>query len=177
MFTAQILSAQEKLCYNVFYTSNSGFQAKKFDNILLVTNAPFQAVDEMRKIAKDEKYNVIIYTDIFPPVKNYSDEEISIQVLNYGIDGILFLNVAGEEAQKYEYKFGTYEYVKIPAENEKKKVSEIDGTFIEPANRKSKIFSCTGTVNDIAIPSSFKVFANILKRFPDVGVQRPEKVK
>jgi hypothetical protein len=166
--------AQEKLCYNVVYSSESGLIAKKYANILLVTNAPFQAVEEMRKIAKDEKYKVTFYKDIFPPIRNYSDEEISAIILKNAIDGILFLSVAGEDAEAYEYTFGTFKYAKIQADNGLKKQTDIEGVFIEPNNRNDKLFSCTGNVKDVATPSSFKVFAAIMKKFPEIGILRPE---
>jgi hypothetical protein len=69
--------------------------------------------------------------------------------------------------------FGTYEYTKNLTSEAKK--TNIEGYFIEPTNRKTVLFSCTGSVNDVAIPSSFKVFANILKKFPEIGIQRPDK--
>ncbi len=177
--------SQEELFYNLYYYLNPKHSITTYNKILLVTNASLETRKHMRHAAKKAKYNVVLYDDLFPPYKQWSDEVVNSTINEVGIDAILFINITN--LNTYQSSSGSTTF--FPATSFTPPMSfsnsstsakvgstELEIYLVDDKIGKDKdeyVIYITGSVNGKPLDAAYKSLYKLLKNFPKIGVARP----
>ncbi len=174
IFVGEFLSSQMKLAYDVYYYKNPQHIQKNYDNILVITNAPPQSKKALLVAIENSGYKVTLAQDIFPPIKKYSDSEVSETIANLGIDAILYYTILGTSVTET----GTYGSYSIPlggtgsfsSYKTTHNYTSIEAALVEPNTKDIKEIYYYGGANCNSIDVSYRVFNKILKQLEETGI-------
>lgn len=172
--------SQTHLCYNIYYYKNPKHILKQYKNILIITNASFKSINYMKRIAEKFKYNMVISNQLFPPIKNYTDNEIK-EVLNANnIDGILYCKIISDSVIS-TYSLGTYS---IPnsfgvgnsiSKTYSKHYSAIEIALVNTDSKDKKELYCTGGAKGNSFDVMNRTFAKLVEKFDEISIAIPYK--
>lgn len=172
-------NSQTKLCYDVYYYTNPLHKQKKYENILVITNASYKALKEMKGLAKKKGYKVTFSTEVFPPIKDYTDEEVKQIISAKGIDAILYYTITGTEVTSSvtygSYTMPVWGVVSSNSSTRETYFTSIKAVFVEVATPKEKEFYCDGGANGTTRQVTCRVFQKLLAKLDDVGIAFPNK--
>lgn len=173
-----IAGAQTHLCYDVYYFRNPNHTLKTYKKILVITNASFKSIKNLKKAARKNNYNIVVSSELFPPIKSYTDIEIAESIKDNQIDAILYYTIKGS-TEVSSYSYGTYT---IPSSNgigtfstnkHSKYFTTIEAALVEPQSKDEKEFYCSGGAKGNSFDVTYRVFNKILKRFEKIGIAHP----
>ncbi len=178
LISALVSNGQTKLYKGVYYYKNPKHNLKTYQNILIITNSSIKAQQSMKRIAKREGYKIKFLTDLFPPIKDYTDEEIAQGIKEDNVDAILYYTIKGStETSTHSYgsytipsTFGIGSYSTITKTDH---YTEMEVAFVEPNSKNLKELYCTGGVNGEAYGVSIAVFDEIFRQLKDMGIANP----
>lgn len=183
LISVLVSNAQTKLYKQVYYYKNPKHTLTAYKNILVITNASLKAQQAMKKIARRTDYKVTISSELFPPIKKYTDKEISQGIIDNHIDAILYYTITGS-TETSNYSYGTYtmpsssiglgSYSTI---NKSNHFTTIEAAFVETKSRDVKELYCTGGVNGEAYGVSIAVFDEIFRQLKKIGIASPPNSK
>lgn len=171
-------NAQNKLCYDVYYYKNPEHKVKQYKNILVKTNANPRTYRSLRKAARKAKYKITFFDVLFPPIKNYTDEEIAKVIRENNIDAILYYTIVGTSVTESNYTYGSYTIPKngvgsITSHKSSYNYTTIEAALVEPRSKEIREFYCEGGASGNSFDVTYRVFNKILKRFKKIGIAIP----
>lgn len=172
------ITAQNKLCYEVYYYNNPEHEIKVYQNILVFTNASLKTQTTLHKAAKYADFKITLFNEIFPPIKDYTDSEIAKGIKENHIDAILYYDILGTTSTKSDYTYGSYSInnfggLSVTTYNRTKHYTSIKAVFVETLDINKKIFYCTGGANGNEFDVGYRVFNKMLESFEEIGVGAP----
>ena len=171
-------NAQAKLCYDVYYYKNPSHKIKQYKNILVFTNASLKTQSVLHKAARYAKYKITLSSELFPPIKKYTDNEIAKGIKDNKIDAILYYNITGTETI-LDYTYGTYimpSYNGIGFMSTRQyshDYTKIEAALVEPNSKDEKEFFCSGGAKGNEFDVGYRVFNKMLEHFEKIGIAYP----
>lgn len=173
-----VLKTQTKLCYDVYYYKNPNHELKSYKNILVFTNASPRTKKALKKAAENNNYKITISTELFPPIKDYTDREIAQEIRKNQIDAILYYTIEGSEVVATS-TYGTYRMPSsiglgsFSSSQHDTYYTTIKAALVEPDRKDEKIFYCTGGAKGNSFDVGYRVFKKMLMRFEKIGIAMP----
>jgi len=180
IFTFNSLSqvSQEKLAYELYYYVNPKHQIKKYEKILVITNADPKARKKMKKVAKKTGFNIVIANDYFPPYKKWTTEEVDSTFRVINADAVIHINrkrVQNTLSTTGMYSVNKYGLGIFSTQLKVRSDVEIEAYFIDVEHKEEYAFHCEGWVGGKVSPAMFKSLHRMFRKFPKIGVAYPSK--
>lgn len=179
--------SQKKLVYDLYYYTNPNHKIKVYNKLLVITNAGPEASANMKSDSKKTKYNAVLYDQLFPPYKKWSEAEVDSTILASNIDGIIFVTI--KNVNTYQETSGRTSLLPISTSImpittvsnsttvTKAGNTELEIYLIDVQKPDEYVFFCSGYVAGKPIPAASKSFYHALKKFPKIGVAIPPNKK
>jgi len=170
--------SQTKLAYDVYYYKNPKHILKTYNNILVITNAAPKTKKALLKAIKKSGYKITFANDIFPPIKQYSNQEVEEVMKAQGIDAILYYTIKGTSI----IETGTYGSYTIPpkggqgnytAYQTTRSYTAIEAAIVEPNTKDIQEVYYYGGANGNSFDVTYRVFNKILSRLEKAGIATP----
>lgn len=174
-FFSLVSYCQTKLAYDVYYFKNPNHIIKAYNNILVFTNAAPNTKKLLIIAAKKANRNVTFANDLFPPIRNYSDEEIREVIKNKGFDAILYYTIKGTTV----HEVGTYGSYTMPSAKQMgtfysttqtKSYTSIEAAIVEPDTKGIYEIYYYGGASGNSKDVTYRVFKKILMRLESTGI-------
>lgn len=170
------VNSQVEMDYGLFYFVHPEQEAKVYSNVLIISNCDFPTIVEMKKAVKKEGFNVYTQNELFPPLKNWSENEVDSIIRVKKIDGILHLNYLDISTITSNMEIGKYgPPTKFkPSMMNKNSPSnyetEVEGYFIDVENLEEYAFYCTGLVRGKPMPACYKSLYRITQKIKELNI-------
>ena len=183
LFTFNSFS-QEWLDYGLYYVVNPNHQIKKYEKILVFTNADLETREKMKKVAKKTGFNIVIANDYFKTDKKWSDfwyttvdsEKVDSITRIINPDAIIHINRKGVE-KTYDPGLAVIKGLAgmgfLYSGN--RTDVQIEAYFIDVKDKEDYAFHCQGSVGGKVSPAMFKSLYRMFQKFPKIGVAYPSK--
>lgn len=173
---------QKHMLHDLYYYVDPNHTTKIYQNILIFSNMDRTITKRMRKSANKMHYHVTFYDDIFPPIKNYTDEEINSKCNSLGIDGIIHYYYLGSEVtgtttsttgNVFLYKNGLGNYNGNTV-SKQSRYYKMELYFLDVKNQSVKEFYVTGGYGpNYSYHIGSAVFMKSLKKIKELKIGLP----
>ncbi len=147
------LNAQKHLMYDFYYYTNPESVAKTYKNILVISTMDNTTNKRIKRVGRNMNYKLTFFEDVFPPIRKYTNNEITNTCEKMGIDAIIYYTYLGSTAGSTSVE--TYGNIFIPpsggvgsvsstTRTKTSKFIEMDISFVKFTNRNDKLFYVTG---------------------------------
>lgn len=168
--------SQLEMDYGLYYFVNPKLESKVYNNLLIFSNCDIPTIIEMKNVVKKEGFNVYTQNDLFPPYKNWNEEEVDSMIKLKKIDGILHLNYLSISTVTPHIKIGKYlpptEFIpsKMITHTPSKTETEVEGFFVDVNNLNEYTFYCTGLVKGRPMPTCYKSLNKLTQKIKELNI-------
>jgi len=183
IFISNIIFCQTKLCYDVYYFKNPEHKFKTYKNILVFSNASYKTQAVFHKAANYANFNITLSSELFPPIKIYTDEEIEKAIRDENIDAIIYFTITSSVEVKDRNIYGTYTmptlggFGTFVTRQHSHEYTTIEAVLVEPASKDKKEFYCSGGAKGSSYDVGYRVFNKMLEHFEEIGIASPPSKK
>ena len=150
-FSIQI-TAQVHLMHDFYYFVNPEHESKVYKNVLVISSMGVKINKKIKRIAGKMKYTVTFYEDLFPPIKEYTQEDIQRICDKAGVDAVIYYTYLGSEETGTSLSKSSGNVFLVPGNGlysyntttKQQKYFKMSITFLDMKDMKTKQYFCTG---------------------------------
>lgn len=169
--------------YDFYYYSNPASAAKTYKNILVISTMDNTTNKRIKRVGRNMNYHLTFFEDVFPPIRKYTDNEITTTCEKMGIDAIIYYTYLGSTASSSSSQ--TYGNIYLPPTGGVGRVSsttttktskfiEMDISFVKFSDRNNKEFYVTGGYGpQYSVNVGVELFRKTLKNLKKQNIALP----
>lgn len=177
------LNAQKHLMYDFYYYANPASVAKTYKNILVISTMDNTTNKRIKRVGRNMNYHLTFFEDVFPPIRKYSDNEITNTCEKMGIDAIIYYTYLGSTTSSTSSQ--TYGNIYLPptggvgrmsstTTTKSSKFFEMDISFVKFSDRNNKEFYVTGGYGpQYSVNVGVELFRKTLKNLKKQNIALP----